>query len=84
MALEFLVEIPNKNTTGHMGAGNLPDWVLLFFSGQGVDDCYLPIDTGEAEHLLNVAEIILGTSKGKKAIPGFFGTLLQTGCYFPP
>ena len=60
-----------------MGACDLPDWVLLFFSGQRVDDCYLPIDSGEAEHLFDVAVIILCTSKGKKAIPGNIGISFQ-------
>ena len=75
--LELLVEIPNQNPTGHMGACDLPDWVLLFFSGQRVDDCYLPIDSGEAEHFFDVAVIILCTSKGKKAIPGNIGISFQ-------
>ena len=28
--LELLVQIPNQNPTGHMGAGDLPDRVLIF------------------------------------------------------
>ena len=53
-----------------MGRGHFPDRVLLFFPSQGVDDRYLSVDTGETKHLLDVAVIVLGTSKGKKAIPG--------------
>ena len=68
--LELLVEIPNQDAAGHVGACNLPNRVLFFFPGQGIDDRYLSVNPGEAEHFLDVAVIILGTSKGKKATPG--------------
>lgn len=66
--LEFLVEIPDKNTTGHMGAGNFPDGVLLFFSGKGVDDRYFPVYSGKPQHLLDVVIVFLGTDEGKEAV----------------
>ena len=64
--LDFFVEIANQDAASHMGRGDFPYGMLLFLAGYGVQRRHYAIDTGEPDHLLDVAVVVLLTNKGKK------------------
>lgn len=75
--LDFLVKIADQDAAGHVGGGDFPDGMLLFLAGDGVQRGHHAVDTGEFDHLLDVAVIVLLTNKGKKTPIGQVLVALQ-------
>ena len=57
--LDFLVEIADEGTAGHMAGGNFADWLLVLLPGKRIDDCHHPVDTHNAEHLADALVVLL-------------------------
>ena len=75
--LDFFVEIADQDATGHVGRGDFPDGVLLFLAGDGIQGGHYAVDTGELDHLLDVAIVVLLTNKGKKTPAGLVFVAIQ-------
>ena len=74
---DFLIEIADQDTASHMGGGDFPDGVFLFFTGDGVQRRNHAVDAGEIDHLLDVSVVVLLTNKGKKTPVGLVLVALQ-------
>ena len=68
--LDFLIQVTDEDAAGHVGGGDFPDGMLLFLAGDGVQRRHHAVDTGELNHLFDVAVIVLLTNKGKKTPVG--------------
>ena len=75
--LDFLIQIADQNTAGHVGGSDFPDGMFLFLAGYGVQGGHHAIDAGKFDHLLDVSVVILLTNKGKKAPVGLVLVSLQ-------
>ncbi len=74
---DFLIEIAYQDTASHVGGGDFPDGVILFFTGDGVQRRNHAVDAGELDHLLDVSVVVLLTNKGKKTPVGLVLVSLQ-------
>ena len=75
--LDFLVEVADQDAASHVGGGYFPDGMLLFLSSDGVQCRYHAVDTGEFDHLLDVAVVVLLANKGKKTPVGLVPVTIQ-------
>ena len=75
--LDFFVEVSDQDAAGHVGGGDFPDGMLLFFAGDGVQRRNHAVDAGEFDHLLDVSVVVLLTNKGKKTSVGLVLVTLQ-------
>ena len=75
--LDFFVKVADQDAAGHVGGGDFPNGVFLFFAGDGVQCRHHAVDTGKFDHLLDVAVVVLLTNKGKKTPVGLVLVTLQ-------
>ena len=75
--LDFFVEVSDQDAAGHVGGGDFPDGMLFFLAGNGIQGGHYAVDTGELDHLLDIAVVVLLTNKGKKTSVGLVLVALQ-------